>query len=587
MRWTTTAVLAALLLGLGAFYYVYEIREGPARERAAAAKGRAFPDLEPRDVEEIQIARGPERIHLRRSGEAWALVAPVSGRAERQAAEDLAAALAALRVEREVDPNPARPADFGLEPPAAEITFRARGEEHRLRLGSLNPTGLSVYAQADGRAAVVLLPEALLAGAQRGVAEFRDRTLLAFEPGEVRSLEVQPRGGGTLIARRTAGGGWEMTAPLALPADGERIADLLERLRGARIAEFASEAPAPGDPYGVETGLRLTLWVGEGKDRVAKVLRFGKTRADRRVVYAQREGDPAVFAVDEAVLAAVPATVAVLRDKSVFAYEGGRVERVELESPKGRVVLVQEGGSWRITTPTALRADEEAVRALLDRARGLRAREFVAEDARALARFGLDRPEVRLTVWEREAREPRVLLLAPARERDLAYAARLGGGPVVQVERAALADLARSVEELRDHALFGELRPDEVARVEIRQDDLTLVVERSGERQWRLVAPQAGSARAAVVDEVIRVLRTLKWRRRVAEQGWDPVQYKLDRPSTTVTLTGQDGRPLAALAIGKRGGGEAYVRVPGQPALYVIESKDLGRIPASVDQLLG
>ncbi len=587
MRWTTTAVLAALLLGLGAFYYVYEIREGPAREQAAAARGRVFPGLEPRDVEEIQIARGRERIHLRRAGEAWSLLAPVRGRAERQPAEDLAAALATLRVGREVDPNPARPADFGLDPPAAEITFRARGQEHHVRLGSRNPTGLWVYAQAGGRPAVVLLPEALLGDAQRSVTEFRDRTLLAFEPGEVRGLEVQPRGGGTLMARRTAEGSWEMTAPLGLPADGERIADLLDRLRGARIAEFVSEAPAPGDPYGVESGLRLTLWVGEGKDRVARVLRFGKTLADRKVVYVQREGDPVVFTVDEAVLAAVPTTVTALRDKTVFAYDGGRVERVELESPKGRVVLVQEGGAWRITSPTALRADEDAVRALLDRARSLRAREFVAEGPTSLARFGLDRPEVRLTVWEREAREPRILLLAPAREKDLAYAARLGGGPVVQVERAALGDLARSVQELRDHALFGELQPEDVTRVEIRQDDLTLVVERSGERQWRLVAPQTGPARAAVVGEVIRVLRTLKWRRLVAEQGWDPAQYGLDRPSTTVTLAGRDGRPLAALAIGKRGGGEAYVRVPGQPALYVIESKELSRIPASVDQLLG
>jgi hypothetical protein len=32
MRWQTTAVLAAILIALGAFYYVYEVRFGPDRE---------------------------------------------------------------------------------------------------------------------------------------------------------------------------------------------------------------------------------------------------------------------------------------------------------------------------------------------------------------------------------------------------------------------------------------------------------------------------------------------------------------------------------------------------------------------------
>ena len=31
MRWQTTAVLAAILIALGAFYYVYEVRLGPER----------------------------------------------------------------------------------------------------------------------------------------------------------------------------------------------------------------------------------------------------------------------------------------------------------------------------------------------------------------------------------------------------------------------------------------------------------------------------------------------------------------------------------------------------------------------------
>ena len=39
MRWQTTAALAVILLALGAFYYIYEIRLGPEREKAEGAQG--------------------------------------------------------------------------------------------------------------------------------------------------------------------------------------------------------------------------------------------------------------------------------------------------------------------------------------------------------------------------------------------------------------------------------------------------------------------------------------------------------------------------------------------------------------------
>ena len=40
-----------------------------------------------------------------------------------------------------------------------------------------------------------------------------------------------------------------------------------------------------------------------------------------------------------------------LRDKTVFSYDRGKLERVEIESPKGKVALALQDGKWRITAP--------------------------------------------------------------------------------------------------------------------------------------------------------------------------------------------------------------------------------------------
>src|SRR5262249_32800158 len=252
---------------LGSFFYVYEVRQGPARERATTDKDRAWKEVEAKDVEEVAVTRKADTLRLKKAGDAWSLTAPVEVRAEKQPAEDLASSLAALRVEREIEATPYKRADYGLEPPAAEITFKAKGETHRVRLGGKNPTGIWVYAQLEDKPAVVLVPDSVLRDAERPATDFRDRTVIAFERKDVKGLEVKPPSGEAVAAQLKGPDDWQVTAPLAAPADKEQIGALLDKLRTAKIKDFVTEPPKGADPYGLERPLRVTVWLGEEKER--------------------------------------------------------------------------------------------------------------------------------------------------------------------------------------------------------------------------------------------------------------------------------------------------------------------------------
>jgi hypothetical protein len=589
MRWKTTAVLAVLLVGLATFFYVYEVRQGPAREKATTEKDRAWKGFEWGDVEEVTITRKGETLQLKKAGDAWQLAAPVQSRAETQPVQELVTSLATLRVEREIEANPTKLGDFGLETPAADIRFTAKGQSHRVRLGGKNPTGLWAYAQLEDKPAVVLVPDSLLRDAQKPASDFRDRTVLAFERGAVKALEVKPAGGQAVTAERKGTDDWQLAGPAAVGADREQIAGLLDKLKAAKIKEFVTEPPKGPDPYGLERPLGLTLWIGEEKDRAARTLRLGKAVPEKKTVYAQREGDATVFTVDEELVKAVPTSAAALRDKTVLAYDRSKLERVEVESPKGKVTLAVEGGAWKITAPASLKVDETAMSDLLFKARDLRAKEFVAEDHKQLARYGLDRPEVRLSLWEKDAKEPKTLLVAAAKEKEQAYATVTGGGTppvVVLVDGKALTDLAKSAQDLRDRMVLASFDVQNVTRVEIKRKDATLVLERKGDTDWQLVAPRQGKAQGGRVGDFLWTLRSLRWRELVAEQGWDAAKYGLDTPAATITLGGKDGKPLASLAVGGRLQGAVFVRVPDQPALYAVEVRALGEIPATPEDLL-
>jgi hypothetical protein len=511
--------------------------------------------------------------------------------ADRGAADGLATSLATLRIEREIEANPQKPGDFGLAPPAAEVTFKAKGQERTVKLGAKSPSGVWAYAQEGAKPAVILVPEGILTDAQKPPSDFRDKTLIAFDRKDVKTVEVRSPAGQVVAAVGLKGADeWRLTAPLETSADREAITALLEKLRAAKIKEFVADTPKGLAEYGLDRPARVTLGVGEEASRTARTLRFGKTVPDKKGVYVQREGDPTVLLVDEELWKSIPTSAVAFRDKTLFVYDRGTVERVELESPKGKVTLAIQDGKWRITAPVALRADEGAMSQVLFKARDLRARDFVAEDSKRLAAYGLDKPQIRLAVWEKGAKEPKTLLLAPAREKDRAYATTLGpgGAGVAAVDATALQDLARGVTDLRDRSLAEAFDTKEVTRVTIQRPSVTLSLDRTGpgEEDWQLAAPKKGKIRGGRVSELLWTLRNLKWKDLVAEQGWDPARYGLDAGATTVTLGGKDGKTVAALAIGKQEAGLTYVRIPGQPALYAIDSKTLGDLPGTPEELL-
>jgi len=577
MRWQTTAVLAAILIALGAFYYVYEVRLGPEREKTEGRKGRVFA-VEPADVAEVDIKRSDSIVKLKREGDGWQILEPVKARGDRGPVDETVTSIVTARMDREIEADPKALGDFGLDRPAVEVTLRLKdGKQIGLTLGAKSPTGVWVYAREAGKPAIFVVGDSVLRDTTRPVADFRDKTVLAFDQKDVTALEVDMRD--DTIAVEQADGRWKLTRPRALPVDGDAVRDFLEKLRSARVKEFAAEAPRSLEPFGLDRPVRLAIHTGRDKDRATKALLFGRADPGKKGVYAMRPGESTVLLVPDETWAAVPKNVAVLRDKTIVGIDRDKVTRLEIESPKGAVTLARENERWKITAPEALPADQVEAGAVLFKLRELRAQAFLTEDASGIPRY-LAKPTVRVSIVEQGAPAPRTVLLAPSPERrggtPSAYAAVAGQGPVVLVDGRALEDLGRSLDDLRDRMLLPGLEPRDVKRMRVRAGGQTLVVERNGESDWKLVEGGRGSAKAATVDNLLYSLRALKWKTIAAPTGDEPAKYGLDAPTLEVTLLKADGSEIAAVLVGKRAGDQAWVKLKAAPAIYAVDAKQLG-----------
>ena len=111
MSWKTLVALAVLAAGLGGFLVVDSYWLTPKREKAESIKGRLW-TVEPKDVETVTVKRKDETIRLKRTADGWEMLEPVQARGDRGAVDELVTGLATLRVDREIDANPAKLADL-------------------------------------------------------------------------------------------------------------------------------------------------------------------------------------------------------------------------------------------------------------------------------------------------------------------------------------------------------------------------------------------------------------------------------------------------------------------------------------------
>src|SRR5438132_12107811 len=193
MRGQTTAVVAVGLLALGGFYYVYEIRGGPARAKVEAQKGRLW-TVDASDVTEVELKRTGEVVKLKREADGWQILEPVTARGDRAKVDETLTTLTTARVDREIESAPKRLDQYGLDTPAADITLRlGDGRQLGLQLGAKNPTGVWVYAREAGKPAVFVVSDMVLRDVTRPRVDFRGRTVLAFRPRQLTAFGVATR----------------------------------------------------------------------------------------------------------------------------------------------------------------------------------------------------------------------------------------------------------------------------------------------------------------------------------------------------------------------------------------------------------
>lgn len=395
-----------------------------------------------------------------------------------------------------------------------------------------------------------------------------------------------------VIRAERQGDAWKLLQPIEAPGDGPAIGGLLSAIAGSRIERVIEEKPASLQEYGLEKpGLTLTL---EGKGASVPLgLRLGDKNPSGTWVYAQRAGDPAVFLLPSTLQTELDKTVTDLRDKTLLAFDVDQVVRLTLSTGQTTLEASKEKATWTLEAPVKAKADADEVTGLLRSLRYARAKDFLPGTVPAL-----DRPDLTIRLWEKDAKGAKVVRLARGRSPDQVkgqavatttetlYALAEPGQGVVTVDPNLLKDLDKTPLQLRDRRLFVFENTD-IAKIRLEvpgHPDKSFTLERSGDK-WSLVDPKLGEAEGLKVRDFLWALRNLKFQQIVDEAGNADASYGLDTPQVEVRLTKTDGTALPPLLIGRTQKAQVYAKLRGAPPVYALASRLLNDLPQDATAL--
>jgi hypothetical protein len=415
---------------------------------------------------------------------------------------------------------------------------------------------------------------------ERGSVSTREReerkgsALPEFVRARVSKLELQRKGATVVLARdldvdvEDDAALWQVQAPYHAKADQEAIDTLLgelEWLDGRKRLEGVSAEDQKR--FGL-TAPRYRLWFTVGKTRVP--LAVGNISARGDGVYVSTGEPGVVYVVGKELIEALNQEPGHFHSKEL--HEGVMMSTTAglvLRGAQGECALHKQGdGLWSFERGASGLASVPAVQALIDAADGLRARRFVP-DAKDLAKYGLDRPRLDLTVQvsqfsltKKDAKGQAVRESSTLRLRSGAACDGHAGESYLTVNDAGgvycaadedLAKLAKSTADLREARLLP-IEDDEIERVELVRGNDKLVIAQKGEGYTYEIThgskPGAhGDARDQAVPDWLKALRA------VQATQYDLAKSALGKPAMVLRISRRQ-RPTFEIKLAATGPGE-------------------------------
>jgi len=450
----------------------------------------------------------------------------------------------------------------------------------------------------------------------RGVAEREEadrvaERLLHFESEEVTGVTITTSEETISLAR--IDDEWRISAPYDLAANQSAVTSIVNGLQTADHVRVIDEAPEDLERFGLaEPEVSVMLQLADGS---SLSLALGAGTPVGFNVFARPGDGDTVYTTAASIKDTVNKTLFALRDRSIMTFVESDVARIDVAGPDIDVTVERQPNlgdgitRWALRQPLEASADTSVVSALVGRLGSVNALAFPTDTPtdEQLAEYGLDDAELTVRVWTGDDAAHTLQIGGLSEQPAGRYARRLGSDAVMIVSDDLISALPESADALRNRTVVAFAR-DRVNAIELDTAGAPLRLEKDG-IDWRISEPRPLDGDAATVAALLSAALDLQAREFAAgvadSSGFGfasphaRVSFELEAlpgedageglPPETVTLLVGAATELAGETTGPADPADEdatepepvtarYVRVDGEPTVYVVEEEDLDDI---------
>jgi hypothetical protein len=347
------------------------------------------------------------------------------------------------------------------------------------------------------------------------------------------------------LAKRDAG--WRLTKPVDAPADEPVVKALLTAITGAQVQKSLDELPPDLAPFGLDKpATTITLTV---KDGTVLPIRIGKNTTIGAKTYVRKGDEPKIYLTASTIQTSVNKQVRDLRDKQLLTFKDEDVQRIGIaKAGAASTTLARKDAEAWTLEPGDMAADLTEVRSYLSSLRTTRATDFPDDAPADLAKYGLDKPRLTVTVTtgKEGAASTQQLLVGSesgGESTKQVYVKRGDQPAVFAVGDWAFRSLDKDAAALRDKTVLAFVSGG-VGRVVLeRKEGTGATMVRQGADAWTLDGMEPAKVKATAIQRFVDDLRDLRGSAVAAEPPGDLARFGLSAP--TLRIAGRRQRRQA------------------------------------------
>lgn len=409
---------------------------------------------------------------------------------------------------------------------------------------------------------------------------------------------------------------WEIVAPADIAADSYQIQSFLDEFPNFKANPLTADASSPQAPAWSEYALDQPARSFEFKLKDGKTVRLdiGKENPAGYAKYARRSEVGPVLLLDTIDNKSLhEKTLFDLRDKRILPMDMNSATRMDLHFNLGsggpsaeevararslglpvrreRITFTRDAsGNWRLSEP-ALRTDIGGATYLATIVSGGLMKTIVEEKAGPLAKYGLDRPQIRLVVTGpsgNSAGKSELLVgkMEKQGEEEFFYAMTSLRPHVFTILRTVYDQINQDLEYYRNRYLFdfetANARSVEVsgAAVASATSGGPLRYDRRGENWVKPGTPEV-KMKDAQVENFLNGVHAIRISTFTSDEPNRFAAYGLDKPWMSIKVTFGEGNRQETILFGRKAD-KFYAARQGEPSVYELSPAE----PASMEDRL-